>query len=636
MYQDSINFKWAGANSDSPAMKYEKAFGGTGVEDAVSKYHGIDAHSSRKACTVDTECTGLRDGSACAKRPGAFSGRCIPQWWGLDHAWTAASILLPEAKNPVTRNGVTFTVNDIKALVMLVHNSTNIRFVGLRCNLDAQNAGVNYDNYGRPSDPSCKDTNPATYHILLTNYLGIMKQSFVEDRMFDDEVWNQPLRAYRIMQKTEVAATEANRLIGATTTGGTTVNKTGTVATGVFAHQGSFTVAAGQPVKVVMTGTSDADLYVRFGALPTDAAYDCRPYAGATNETCELTAPAGATSLFVSVKGYAATSDFSLAITTGGAAPSNYVFNSNAVKFFHVITEVNYISESPSTTDGNLASRIDQYTRTDGYQYILEVDAAGKIIGDEWIGGSKTAHPDFLWLPISVRGASVAGGKITYANVKSLLDESVAGPTGGSSGAGKTVNESGTVARAAWRQFGPFNVAAGATLTATMTGTGDADLYVRMNAPPTLTSYDCRPYTSSTAESCSIVGPAMVLAGVNGFAATSSFALEIKYIEAGGAVTPPATFTHLNQSGVVAAGELKTFQLPIPAGKKVVIRTTSATDVDLYIQINAAPTTNAYLARGYTSSGNETITYTATGNGTLFVSVHGYAAGSFTVKTADQ
>jgi hypothetical protein len=36
------------------------------------------------------------------------------------------------------------------------------------------------------------------------------------------------------------------------------------------------------------------------------------------------------------------------------------------------------------------------------------------------------------------------------------------------------------------------------------------------------------------------------------------------------------------------------------------------------------------------SSGNETITYTATENGTLFVSVHGYAAGGFTVKMADQ
>jgi Bacterial pre-peptidase C-terminal domain len=81
---------------------------------------------------------------------------------------------------------------------------------------------------------------------------------------------------------------------------------------------------------------------------------------------------------------------------------------------------------------------------------------------------------------------------------------------------------------------------------------------------------------------------------------------------------------------------MKMFPLPIPAGKKVVIRTTSTADVDLYIQFGAEPTTTAYLARGYTSSGNETVTYTATSNGTLYVGVHGYAAGNFTVKSADQ
>jgi hypothetical protein len=193
-----------------------------------------------------------------------------------------------------------------------------------------------------------------------------------------------------------------------------------------------------------------------------------------------------------------------------------------------VVLEVDSISESASSTDGNLAARIDQYTRTDSYEYVLEADASGKVIGGEWIGSSKKAHPDFLWLPISVQGSSVAGGKITYANVKSLLDESVGGATGGP-GSVRTVNEGGAVAQAAWKQFGPFNLAAGATLTAKMTGTGDADLYVRKGAAPSLTSYDCRPYASDSTESCLMVGPATVFVGVNGYAATSTFALEIQY-----------------------------------------------------------------------------------------------------------
>lgn len=98
---------------------------------------------------------------------------------------------------------------------------------------------------------------------------------------------------------------------------------------------------------------------------------------------------------------------------------------------------------------------------------------------------------------------------------------------------------------------------------------------------------------------------------------------------------PPATLTHLTTTGQVAQGEMKVFQLAMPAGKKVIVRTTSTTDVDLYVQFGAAPTTDSYIARGYTTSGNETLSYTATSNGTLYIGVHGYAAGSFSVRTAD-
>jgi hypothetical protein len=210
---------------------------------------------------------------------------------------------------------------------------------------------------------------------------------------------------------------------------------------------------------------------------------------------------------------------------------------------------------------------------------------------------------------------------------------------GSTTGGVKTVTDSATVAKAAWKQYGPFNVASGTTLTATMTGTGDADLYVRKGAAPTMAVYDCRPYASSSTESCSVVGPGQVYVGVNGYADSSAVNLTIKYTEGTGTTPPqppPTTFTHLSTTGSVAQGEMKVFQLAMPANKRIVIRTTSTSDVDLYIQFGAAPTTDAYIARGYTTSGNETIAYTSTSNGTLFIGVHGYAAGSFSVRTADQ
>jgi hypothetical protein len=640
VYEDSINHKWAGAQSESASTKYGRAFGVTGVEDAVSRFHGIDAQSSRTACTTNTQCN-AQIGEECAKRPGQTSGRCIPTWWGICHAWTPAAILLPEPKKAVTYNGVEFKVQDIKALLTLVHDKTETKFVSLRCDTDAQGTpGINFDNYGRPAggDASCKDTNPGTYHVLLANYLGKQGASFAEDRTYDDEVWNQPLRAYRVTAQTEVSALEANKLIGVPPTGGTTTEKIGTVAKNAWVQLGSYPVVAGTSVTVAMTGTGDADLYVKFGAAPTAQAYDCRPYGGDSNETCNLTAPAGAQAVFVALIGYSdADATYSVKINAGGAIPSAYAFNDKAAKLYKVHTDVDYISESPSGTDGNLGAQINNYTHTDRYDYILEVDAEGKIIGGEWLGESKKAHPDFVWLPISVRGSSVAGGKITYANVKAIYDLSMNDGQPPVTGGDKIFTDAPTLAKAAWKQYGPFNLAAGATLTAVMAGDGDADLYVRKNAAPTAASYDCRPYTNSSNEQCSIVGPATVYVGINGYAASSAVTLKVTYKEGTGTppvTPPPAEVVHLNTTGTVAQGELKVFSLDVVAGKKIVVRTTAGSDIDLYVMMGTAPTTSAYTMRAWTSSGNETISYTPTSSGKLYIGVHGYAASSFTLRTA--
>ncbi len=641
VYEDSINHKWAGTSSDAPSTKYGKAFGVTGVEAGVSANHGIDSNGDRTACTTDSQCNSSL-GEACAKRDGQTSGRCIPTWWGICHAWSPAAILLPEPKHEVTMNGVLFKVQDIKALVTLAHDSTNTKFVSLRCDaLDSANE-ITFDKYGRPNGASanCKDTNPGTFHVLMTNYLGKQRASFVYDRTWDSEVWNQPLRGYRITEQAEVTALDANRLVGVPPEGGTTTEKTGTTAGGQWSQVGTFPVVAGQQLTVAMTGSGDPDLFVQFGAQPTATAYACRPYETGPNETCNVTVPAGATQAFVAVNAYGtAAATYTIKVTAGGSIPTAYVFNPLAKKLLKSHMDVDYIGESSASTDGNLGATINSYTHQDHYDYILELDGNGKIIGGEWIGASKRMHPDFVWLPISVKGTSVAGGKITYANVKQLYDMSMQDAGGGTTGTVKTVNDSGAIAKSAWKQLGPYNLAANATLTAVMTGDGDADLYVRKNAAPTSTAYDCRPYQNGTAEQCSIVGPAVVYVGINGYAATSNYQLKITYTEGtGGGTTPPnpPVFAHLNQTASVAQGAMKVFQLPMPAGKKVVIRTTSASDVDLYLQFGAEPTTSAYLARGYTSSGNETVTYTATSNGTLYIGVHGYAAGSFTVKTADQ
>lgn len=54
-----------------------------------------------------------------------------------------------------------------------------------------------------------------------------------------------------------------------------------------------------------ITGTGDADLYVRIGSAPTTRTYDCRPYRNGSVETCEVTLTADAV-LHVMVRGYSA------------------------------------------------------------------------------------------------------------------------------------------------------------------------------------------------------------------------------------------------------------------------------------------------------------------------------------------
>ena len=216
--------------------------------------------------------------------------------------------------------------------------------------------------------------------------------------------------------------------------------------------------------------------------------------------------------------------------------------------------------------------------------------------------------------------------------LESVRDENPGQPTE------QTKTESGTLTKDQWAQFGPFDVAVGATLTAVMTGTGDADLYVRRGLAPTATAYDCRPYQSDSNETCTATGGGPVFIAVHGYAASSTFTLNVKWTTGAGSpgtVTPPA-FAHLNASGSVAQGELKVFQLAVPAGKKLVLRTTAPNDVDLYVRMDAAPTVTQYDQRGYTSSGNETVTITAPRDLTLYVGVHGYAASTFTVKSADE
>ncbi len=89
------------------------------------------------------------------------------------------------------------------------------------------------------------------------------------------------------------------------TTPAKTETRTGSVAKGATVAVGSYAVKAGSTFSVVMSGTGDPDLYVRFGSQPTATQFNCRPYLDGPAEECTLTAPS-ATTAYVVVNGYSA------------------------------------------------------------------------------------------------------------------------------------------------------------------------------------------------------------------------------------------------------------------------------------------------------------------------------------------
>ncbi len=61
----------------------------------------------------------------------------------------------------------------------------------------------------------------------------------------------------------------------------------------------------------ILSGDNDADLYVRLGAEPTDAVYDCRPFRAGSAERCVVEVP-GPAAIHVMVRGWDPSSNYSL------------------------------------------------------------------------------------------------------------------------------------------------------------------------------------------------------------------------------------------------------------------------------------------------------------------------------------
>ena len=114
------------------------------------------------------------------------------------------------------------------------------------------------------------------------------------------------------------------------------------------------TLGAGDSNLVVTMsgGSGDADLYTRFGAAPTTATYDCRPYSAGNSENCSYpTTQAG--EYWIGIRGYSSYSGVSLNVSwtsVGGNNPPSAGFSASTSGLTASFTDTS--SDSDGTITG--------------------------------------------------------------------------------------------------------------------------------------------------------------------------------------------------------------------------------------------------------------------------------------------
>ncbi len=159
-------------------------------------------------------------------------------------------------------------------------------------------------------------------------------------------------------------------------------------------------------------------------------------------------------------------------------------------------------------------------------------------------------------------------------------------------------------------------------------GTGDADLYTRFGTAPTLTTYDCRPYKTGNAESCSVSAPqaGTYYIKVHGYTAYSGVTVQASYSTSSGTGGLQNGVPVTGLSG--STGTKLYYTVTVPAGtSSLTIATSGGTgDEDLYVRYGANPTTSTYDCRPYLTGNNETCTFSAPAAGTYYIMLNGYTS----------
>lgn len=496
-------------------------------------------------------------------------------WWGHCNGWASYVTSEPmgyphrdvrvkmvegevvECLDGETEGCVLWKMADIEGLFTELHFSDKATFTGRRCRTAADE--IERDEYGRPTDVSCRDLNPGSFHIAITGMLGRGTKNlatnedgfpaFVIDHTADYEVWNFPINAFEASYE-ELSEERANELVGAT--------------------------------------------------------------------------------------------------------GSDYVFNDGAVSFQRV--ELSYSMISDGVPAQELLVRADQRDVDPHWvelNYVLELDAEGRILGGEWIEDpvasgpdNRELHPDFAWMAVDAvgwgEGSDDTGGDsdnpyVALSKARALLrcanEPSSCAPEDTSGGVEPLLDVTDVVADDGQNTYAQELPAGEFTVSLAHTEAnpgGDADLYVSVGEEPTLGAYECRSWAEGSDEVCTVTlsEPSVVHVMVHGYPGSGDSHYRLTIDGEVGEGGEPEPWGGMSESGTVARDEEARFTTPSLGAGSYLFELMGSDDADLYVRVGEAPTTELFDCRPWLTDSNEQCVVTLEEPAEVHVMVRGWAESS--------
>jgi peptidyl-Asp metalloendopeptidase len=397
-------------------------------------------------------------------------------------------------------------------------------------------------------------------------------------------------------------------------------NISNTIAKSQWQHFGPFIITEGK-LQALLSGSGDADLYIKEGSQPTNNSYDCRPYINGSAETCTLE---NSGSYYVSINGYANSSEYNLNITNElpVVEPEPEEPEQNASLPFSTtlsIAKSVWSHFGPfDVKDGEFKASIsgsgdaDLYVRRDSEPTTSTYDCRPYQNGSNEDCSLSGAGQYY----VSVYGYAQMSD-FTLNITHTLAPDAPIDPEDTEQNSSLPATYSGTITKENWDYYGPFTID-NASFTATLTGSGDADLYIKKGTQVTTSNYDCRPYKNGSNESCSFDSDGEYYIGVQGYAAASDYTLKLTTEEN----QTPTSELPANFSDTISKSSWKLYgPYTTTSGSFNAIMTGSG-DGDLYVKKGSAVSSSNYDCRPYKNGSNENCTID--GAGEYFIGIYGY------------